>query len=100
MTWENETPVYAEEVNVLGRLKVSKSNNEKDAYIRLRFLDFVSKNVVADVILNLITAKQLSKILTKTIEKTEKALKSGKVSKNIIRMQTTEMTETERRYIG
>jgi len=99
MAWGKETPVYAEEVNVIGRFKVSK-NNEKDAYIRLRFLDFVSKNVVADVILNLITAKHLSKILFKTIEKTEKVLKSGKILKKVIRMQTTEMTETEQKYIG
>jgi len=51
MAWRKETPVYAEEVNAIGRFKVSK-NNERDACVRLRFLDFVSKNVVADVILN------------------------------------------------
>ena len=75
-----EKPTFADEVMVSFVIKRTKDNSEKDAVVRLSFVDSLRKEIVSDIVVSPITAKAMITILQKTAEKLELVL-SGKIGK-------------------
>ncbi|MBR9689677.1 MAG: hypothetical protein GOV01_02160 [Candidatus Altiarchaeota archaeon] len=88
----NKSPLFADEVMVSFVIKTSRESNEKDAAVRMSFIDSMRKSVVSEIVVSPITAGSLSNILTKTLAKLDDA-KKGKLVK-------TPKKEDETTYIG
>jgi hypothetical protein len=70
-----ETPVFADEVMISFTIKRSKDGSRKDSVVRMSFIDSMRKVVISEVVVSPVTADALSKVLGKTLEKLEGAMK-------------------------
>ena len=75
-----EIPIFADEIMVSFSIKREKTGNRKDAMIRMSFIDSMKKSVISEIVISPITADALSRILVKTLEKLDGAMK-GQVKK-------------------
>jgi len=86
-----EKPTFADEVMVSFVIKRTKDNSERDAVVRLSFVDSMRKEIVSDIVVSPITAKAMITILQKTAEKLESVM-AGKIERR--------KKEDETTYIG
>jgi len=70
-----EPPVFADEVMVSFTIKRSKDGRRKDGVVRRSFIDSMKKTVISEVVVSPVTADALSRVLGKTLEKLDGALK-------------------------
>lgn len=71
-------------------IKKNKDGSEKNAVVRMSFVDSMKKAVISEVVVTPITADALSKVLHKTMEKLDEAMK-GEIKKRV---------EEQTTYIG
>jgi hypothetical protein len=75
-----EIPIFADEIMVSFTIKREKTGSRKDAMVRMSFIDSMKKSVISEIVVSPITADALSKILVKTLEKLDGAMK-GQIKK-------------------
>lgn len=85
-----EIPVFADEVMVSFTIKRSKDGPMKNAVVRMSFIDSMKKTVISEIVVAPVTADALSRVLQKTMEKLDGAMK-GEIKKR---------TDEETTYIG
>jgi len=79
-----DKPIFAEEVAILTRVKVTKNAKqeiEKEGYVELVFVDMLKQHSVGEFVITKNTAKMLAKLLPDTIERLEKELASKTMPK-------------------
>lgn len=91
-------PLFADRLMVGTLLQSSKKRDEtgkirKEGHIRIGFIDGMKNQVITDVVISLMTAKDLAKFLTDNIKKLEEELKSGEPPKLPKVTTTTEAPE-------
>lgn len=104
-------PIYADEVNITAGLKVNVEKQEKgkdivtkSGNIQLLFFDNATKAVVARIVIDPITAKNLSFGLKVNAEKLMEEIKSDKVPKQVKEQlensKQPSISKTMNEYIG
>ncbi len=74
--------LYADDVVVSFAVRQGKKNTrEKEAIIRLSFVDSLRKEVVAEIALLPLTARALVEVLQKTLEKLQRTLEGKEETK-------------------
>ena len=91
-------PLFADKVMVATLLQSSKEKDEngkirKEGHVRIGFIDGMTNRVITDVVIGLMTAKDLTKILDDNIKKLDEELKSGEPPKMPKITTTTETPE-------
>jgi len=89
-------PVHSDFVNISTNVKMSQiDHSRKHGSVRLTFSDTMTGQVVADVVLNPITAEDVCKLISKQLDDLHKAMKSKELPKQKLKADTT-----EQKYIG
>lgn len=91
-------PLFADRLMVGTLLQSSKQRDEtgkirKEGHIRIGFIDGMKNQVISDIVISLMTAKDLTKFLDDNIKKLEEELKSGEPPKLPKVTTTTEAPE-------
>jgi hypothetical protein len=73
-------PIFADEVMVSFTIKKSKDGKNKDAAVRLSFIDSMRKTVISEIVVTPVTADALRQIIGKTMEKLEGVME-GKIER-------------------
>ena len=94
-------PLFIDKAMVVIQLQASKEKDEtgkirKEGHIRIGFIDEMKNQVIAEVVMSLMTAKSLTKILDDNIKRLDEELKSGELPKVPTVTATTGVPE----YIG
>lgn len=75
-------PVFADEVFISSRLKVSKTKRAA-GFIRLQFVDMSTAQIISDITIDIVTAESLIGILKTKLEEVDKVVKSGDPKREI-----------------
>lgn len=97
-------PIYGQEVNISSEIKVSldeknKKKPLKTGHVHLIFLDGITKTAVSRIVLDPITAKNLSKHLQNQAEAVIKEVNSKKIPKQV-KTQINKKDLVGTQYIG
>lgn len=96
---ENTQPVFAHDVMISTIYKTSKTkkgNIKKEAYTELMFLDIISKQAIARVVLPSNVLKILPHLLIDNLKKIKKELKNKEMPKK----EKVEINSTNASYLG
>jgi len=91
-------PLFVDNAMVAVQLQASKEKDEtgkirKEGHIRIGFIDGMKNQVITEVVMSLMAAKNLTKILDDSIKRLDEELKSGEPPKVPTVTTTTEVPE-------
>lgn len=87
-------PLFADAVQTTIGVKETKNKKERIGHVRLTFIDMLRRQVLAEIVIDHLHARELARILSENVKNLDIALKTGK------HLPKPEATKTEMRYIG
>lgn len=93
-------PMFADAITLAVTVRQSKDGKDKAGHLRLTFLDSQKHQILSEIVIDHMHAREFSKVLGENIKALDGAMRKGKIPKKKIKGEIVLSPEDKARYIN